>query len=415
MMQQNYKILRIDPRFWLYFVAIGIFYLLGANTGSGWIFILSATFFTICLLSAVLPLFALIELSADIIPPPNIPAGTPACLKVHLGSPQKQGSEITGSPPVPLLVFLLLGKTSTTKINTGNANQNQRLAGWAPSSPDSEVVCPPIQRGIYDGFRCQLQTSSPLGLIWWQKQISIPAQLIVYPQILPMHGIFLFKLAALVPLSSSRSAKRSAVLTTHIKDIRPYRRGDSPRDIHWSLSARHGKLLIKEYEKEGLPFFDLLLAPATAFDSSEQLELALMAAASILSFGHEHGLEPTLSILARSSPGNKNQPGQQLQKTLYADREQQLSALAGMQLQDREPPHPSLLPSSTIPVEETGQEGRALIWVFPENQPLPETGNASPSITLRIAASKNRDQALPAAPTGMLNYLLSSAEELLNL
>lgn len=405
-MQQRYKILRIDPRFWLYFMAIGIFYLLGANTGSGWIFILAATFFTICTLSIVLPFFALSQFFAAVSQSEDVPVGTPALLSVHIQSGRNKNPEPQNSL-IPLLVFLSAEQAKKAKSTLLPPHP---LASWALSSAANEVICPDMKRGIYDKFHFQLQTAAPLGLIWWQKQITQHHKLVIYPQILPMHGVFLFKLAALAPLSSSRSPKRSAVLTTHIKDIRPYQRGDSPRDIHWSLSARHGKLLIKEYEREGLPFFDLVLAPADTFSSAEQLELALTAAASILAFGHQHALAPGLSLLANPSSNMENS---QSQKRHYFAPEEQLLALAGLQFRDNELPS---LSSQVVPDTAATPGERALVLVFPEGKPITAGQGEAPLIMLQIAARGNTTtNASSVSGTGMLNYLLHSAEELLRL
>ncbi|MGG2309896.1 DUF58 domain-containing protein, partial [Salmonella enterica] len=74
--------------------------------------------------------------------------------------------------------------------------------------------------------------------------------------------------------------------------MRQYVRGDSRRFIHWALSARHGQLMVKEMEHEGLPAFDVALDMQADWKNPEQLELAITAAATLLQLGHSLGIHP---------------------------------------------------------------------------------------------------------------------------
>jgi hypothetical protein len=44
--------------------------------------------------------------------------------------------------------------------------------------------------------------------------------------------------------------------------IREYRAGDSLRRIHWRSSARHGELVVREYEPPGIQSLSIILDPA---------------------------------------------------------------------------------------------------------------------------------------------------------
>src|SRR5207247_7468860 len=51
---------------------------------------------------------------------------------------------------------------------------------------------------------------------------------------------------------------------TELFGIREYRPGDSLRRIHWRSSARHGELVVREYEPPGAKTLGLFLDPAPA-------------------------------------------------------------------------------------------------------------------------------------------------------
>lgn len=46
-----------------------------------------------------------------------------------------------------------------------------------------------------------------------------------------------------------RPNRRPAPGTGDVRGLRPYRTGDSPRDIHWRSTARRGQLLVREYDR----------------------------------------------------------------------------------------------------------------------------------------------------------------------
>jgi uncharacterized protein (DUF58 family) len=71
--------------------------------------------------------------------------------------------------------------------------------------------------------------------------------------------------------------------TTQIDGVREYLYGDRLSRVHWNATARTGEWKSKEYEREALPRFVLVLdRRASAYATAEQFELAISAAASLL-------------------------------------------------------------------------------------------------------------------------------------
>lgn len=63
--------------------------------------------------------------------------------------------------------------------------------------------------------------------------------------------------------------------------LRDYNQGDAPNTIHWKSYAKHGKLIVKEYQDEYFVRRALLLDTFTGDSSPEQFEAAVSVAASV--------------------------------------------------------------------------------------------------------------------------------------
>jgi hypothetical protein len=81
-----------------------------------------------------------------------------------------------------------------------------------------------------------------------------------------------------------------------VRSLREFHTGDSPRLIHWPTSAKVGKLMIREFESEGLPGFDVLLDLTSDWQNEEQFELAVSISLSLLQLGFKLGGSPELFI-----------------------------------------------------------------------------------------------------------------------
>ena len=66
--------------------------------------------------------------------------------------------------------------------------------------------------------------------------------------------------------------------------------------MHWASTARTGKLLVKEFEQETQPVFNLLLNLAAPWKSKEQFELAVCTVSSLCHFGYQAGAVPQLLL-----------------------------------------------------------------------------------------------------------------------
>jgi uncharacterized protein (DUF58 family) len=119
------------------------------------------------------------------------------------------------------------------------------IAGGATRQFEVALHCE--KRGFYQLGPTGLATSFPLGLAEArQKKNGGVQSLTIYPDIFPI--------VALPLLGTPSEINRGSFLLTQgagsaeFCGLREYRRGDSPRHIHWPTTARLNELMVKEFE-----------------------------------------------------------------------------------------------------------------------------------------------------------------------
>lgn len=107
----------------------------------------------------------------------------------------------------------------------------------------------PLRRGLHAVAGVALRLASPLGLWQFQRLHPLPAELRVYPDFMSTVRFELLGAAhQLVASGLHLRRRRGEGLEFH--QLRPYREGDSPRQIDWKASSRSGRLVSREYQDE---------------------------------------------------------------------------------------------------------------------------------------------------------------------
>ncbi|HXY75823.1 MAG TPA: DUF58 domain-containing protein [Steroidobacteraceae bacterium] len=115
-----------------------------------------------------------------------------------------------------------------------------------------ELPLPPAERGIVHLERLRVATAHPFGLFRAWTWIHSPNVLLVYPRPLGRQPMP----TARGPQSAARA--RGGADADEWAGLRPFRDGDSPRQVDWKAYAREAPLLVKEYSAGGaeLRLFD---------------------------------------------------------------------------------------------------------------------------------------------------------------
>ncbi len=168
---------------------------------------------------------------------PAVFAGRPAAVHVVLGN-EAAGERLA------LEVAL-----DDTPVVTGAAAAHARLRLQLP--------LPPHARGVVRIERLRISSAHPFGLFRAWTWVHTPLELLVYPA----------PAGRLPP--PAQDAQRTGARPRSGTDLdewlglRPFRDGDSPRQVDWKAYAREAPLLVKEYQPAGseLLLFDLAQVP----------------------------------------------------------------------------------------------------------------------------------------------------------
>lgn len=108
------------------------------------------------------------------------------------------------------------------------------------------VAADGLSRGPVAATGWSIATSDPMGFFAGRRSCRDSEVALVYPRFMSVSDrrpVRELETAAAAPRSGSG---------TELFGIREYRAGDSLRRIHWRSSARHGELVVREYEPPGV-------------------------------------------------------------------------------------------------------------------------------------------------------------------
>jgi len=113
-----------------------------------------------------------------------------------------------------------------------------------------------LRRGPVGARAWKLQTSDPLGFFAGLTRSDDSEIALALPRFASLgrrHQVRELEASVAAPRAGSGN---------ELFGIREYRAGDSLRRIHWRSSARHGELVVREYEPPGLQTLAILLDPS---------------------------------------------------------------------------------------------------------------------------------------------------------
>lgn len=106
-----------------------------------------------------------------------------------------------------------------------------------------KTVC--SRRGKYVLGPLTITSSDPFGLFTRTVEAGPRTDLLVYPQVLPLPD---FSIPALEMPGGNVAQRRSPNSTPTVSSVRDYAPGDSLSSVSWRATARHQKLMVKEFD-----------------------------------------------------------------------------------------------------------------------------------------------------------------------
>jgi hypothetical protein len=319
----NYSI-ELEVRFLVSVLLSVSMYFIAASIGSGWVLFLAASVLAYLILSMAIPLFFLSQLRLSLLAPDSALAGEPIQIRPLLTASSKFAKEyckllILNLAPDPRTLF----KKQVAEVQEGTESI---LIESISTEAKFTMLCHPLRRGKHKLPPLEITSSFPFGLAWVIARFHFNEELIVLPRTVAMEGNFIHRLKSSAFVPGDSHSTNSGFGSSASRGVRNYVRGDSRRHIHWNLSARHGQLMVKERENEGMPSFDVVFDAGGDWQIEDQFDLAITTVASILKYGNTLGIHPELFILDKNY-----QAGQPLPERIV-ELDQQLIQLACLEM-----------------------------------------------------------------------------------
>ena len=211
-------------------VGAGVLFLIGTNVQSGWVLVMSALLLGTAVAGAVLPVRTV----------RGITVARRAPGEVFPGDGVRVDLVVSNTTRRPKLSLSL----RDPHIAPATAFVPWLAAGETVTASTTRVA---RRRGVTDGGSVEVSSSAPFGVATGRRQVPASGRTVVFPRIVPAAG-FPLPGAAAEGGESVRSAGRGAGQDFH--GVREYERGDSLRHVHWPSTARHGTLIVREFERE---------------------------------------------------------------------------------------------------------------------------------------------------------------------
>lgn len=115
----------------------------------------------------------------------------------------------------------------------------------------------PPGRGVYPIAPVLLSTGFPFGMWTASRRLEVEGRLIVWPKTFPVGPV--------PPVHGNQQvegcvSRNSVGVSGDVLGVRPYRRGDSPRRIHWGQSAKYDRLIVCELQSNDRPIVMVVLS-----------------------------------------------------------------------------------------------------------------------------------------------------------
>jgi uncharacterized protein (DUF58 family) len=175
--------------------------------------------------------------------------------RVTEGEPARAMVTVTNHLPWPAVGLAVRGGFDPSD-DTGPS-----LAARLPAVPGRAELSAgwrfvPPARGDYPVAPPRVATGFPFGVREAGRAAAVAARLVVWPRTVPVGPV---PDAAGEEVPDGNVTRSKVGATGEVLGARPYRRGDSPRRIHWAQSARHDRLIVCELQSNSRPVVLLVL------------------------------------------------------------------------------------------------------------------------------------------------------------
>jgi uncharacterized protein (DUF58 family) len=261
-----------------------VLFLIGTNVQAGWLYVIAALLLGVLAAGLVLPFAALRGLSIELAAPEEAEQGIPTIVELRVRGPAR-------------------GVRRNVTVRDTHLEPVRTLLPPIRRRERVEVTTlrTPRRRGEILTVGAELRSDAPFGVAERRIRAELEARTLVLPRVFPLGP-----LSFVEPIATNARAVHEAPRRGQGPDylsVREYRPGDPMRHVHWALTARHGRLMVREFEEERTR--RLVVVVDTERDEGEAwtpLDRCCSVAASVLDAATAHGQGARL-IAARPGLG----------------------------------------------------------------------------------------------------------------
>jgi uncharacterized protein (DUF58 family) len=147
-----------------------------------------------------------------------------------------------------------------------------------------------MRRGVHPASDVVIASSAPFGVAERRRRVEVASPTVVYPKLVRLDELSFLE-AAPTPERAMHTAPRRGTGPDYL-GIREYRVGDSMRHVHWPSTARHGAIMVREFEREQTRRLAVVIdavADLAAGSSPTPLDVCCSVAASVAFAAHGAG------------------------------------------------------------------------------------------------------------------------------
>lgn len=275
----------------IYLAAVFILILAAVNTGNNLLFLILACLLGGILISGVLSraVLAGIELKFDM--PEHIFAEQPVLAEIELRN-EKQAW--------PSFSLLVVGQAKRKK-NPAEILTRPVFFPYIPhmSASRQKVELRFPRRGVYRQDAFGIRTRFPFGFFEKTREVDSDIEIVVYPRVEPTEQFY-----EVLPLLSGEMASHFRGRGHELHSLREYQPTDSARFVDWKVTAKLGRMAVREFAREDerrvMLVLDPFVGPPLRSERSEQTgpDLGELATAERAALEHAERFERAVSLAA---------------------------------------------------------------------------------------------------------------------
>lgn len=244
---------------------LGIWWLVAHNSGDGWVQALGDLVFGTLLVGIIGPAVFLRRARLEVI---NLPLD---CVAGRVVDMQLRASTRVRVRPV------------------APAGAEGYIGPGRAGAPTGSLSLCPEYRGVYTHLVLDVATAAPFALQWWSRRVRVALPIALYVR--PRTGAP--DVTALAPREGAGDgADRPELNAGYPRGARPYRPGDTQRQVHWRATAHANELMVRESELPAAePYVIALRLPADPDGAERMAERAQGTIALLLDRGDAVVLE----------------------------------------------------------------------------------------------------------------------------